>query len=88
MAACNEGRLEEAEAKLTRALDQARATGIKCLEAKILNNLGIIYTFQGAWDKALLIYEKALDIIEHKIGKNNWFHAAVQRNLMKVLGVS
>ena len=87
MAACNEGRLEEAEVILIMALYIAKSTDIPGLEAKALNNLGVFYACRKAWDHALIYYEQALAIVYSESTQNNWFCQAIQRNIMKVLNV-
>lgn len=71
MEACNGGRLVEAEANLRAALDEVRMLGSKCYEAKILNNLGIVYEVWGCADAARSHYEEAMKLVEEKIGRNN-----------------
>jgi tetratricopeptide (TPR) repeat protein len=87
MGACNDGRLEEAEAKLILALYLSKSTELPCLEAKALNNLGVFYACKKVWDEALIYYEQALSIVYSEFGRNNWFCKAIQNNIMKVLHV-
>ncbi|MFP5212934.1 MAG: tetratricopeptide repeat protein, partial [Acidobacteriota bacterium] len=47
MEACRSGRLDEAERNLLSALFQAQVAGLSCFEAKIHNNLGIVYELRG-----------------------------------------
>ncbi|MEA1968711.1 MAG: tetratricopeptide repeat protein [Thermodesulfobacteriota bacterium] len=81
MAAGNKGRFKEAEKNLKSALGKIYGIGLKCLEPKILNNLGLIYAMEGRWDKSLFYYNDALEIIEERIGKDNSLYRIIQKNL-------
>jgi len=66
MEACCNGRLEDAEATLLSALRQAQREGVRCFEAKISNNLGIVYELKGCPGEARECYLKALHIFREK----------------------
>ncbi|CCK81462.1 uncharacterized protein TOL2_C33050 [Desulfobacula toluolica Tol2] len=85
MEAGNNGDFDTAFLNITEALDHTRALDKKCLEAKLLNNLGILYTMQGAWDTALLNYDESLDIVVKYYGNTNFLYRTLQKNIQYLL---
>lgn len=81
MKAGNAGDFDKAFLNIEDALSLTRELDKKCLEAKLLNNLGILYTMYGAWDKALLIYDKSLDIVTDHYGTHNYLYKTLQKNI-------
>ena len=73
MSAGNKGDFDSAFGNITDALFFARKLNKDCLVAKLLNNLGILYTQKGIWDKALLSYEQSMDIVSENYGTQNFF---------------
>ncbi len=82
MDAGNKGDFETAFLNMGRALAHARDLNKKCLEAKILNNLGILYTLQGAWDEALYSYDKSMTIVVDCYGTDNFLYKTLQKNIL------
>ena len=78
----NQGRVLEAKEKLLCALAQVRAVGSVCYEAKILNNLGLVYHRQGDRFGAGRHYRSALSIVEDKIGTDNMLYGTICKNLV------
>ncbi|MEM5787643.1 MAG: tetratricopeptide repeat protein [Syntrophobacteraceae bacterium] len=84
MEACRKGLFEEAESFLLAALDQARVTRSVCTEAKIRNNLGIIYESQGIREKAFHHYGMALSLMRTKLSTNHPLHGRLERSMTRV----
>lgn len=81
----NLGRFDQAFPDLEDALDLSRDLGKKCLEAKLLNNLGILYTMSGSWDRAMIHYDKALNIVSDHYGTKNFLYKTLQKNIGHIL---
>ena len=62
MTAGNDGDFDTAFLHMELALWLAQRLENKCLEATLLNNMGLLYTMQGAWDRALLTFDRAMEI--------------------------
>ncbi len=82
MDAGNKGDFETAFSNMDKALTHARNLNKKCLEAKILNNLGILYTLRGNWDEALLYYDKSMNIVVESYGVENFLYKTLQKNIL------
>lgn len=84
MRACNEGRLEEALDLLQRAVNQARLLGVVMYEAKLRNNLGLVFGMSGrAWE-ARVHLRLALAQVEGRIGRDNRLYGRIEKNLRAV----
>jgi len=83
----NLGNLEGAEAKLAEALREARIDGHPLLHAKILNDIGIIYSFKGAWDRALVSFDDALKLTVAHRGENNYLFRTIAKNISRNLHI-
>lgn len=81
MEAGNRGDFKEAFFQMDLALSCANKLGKKCLEAKLLNNIGILYTLQGKWDAALLNYDKSIGIVSDHYGMDNILFKTLQKNM-------
>ena len=81
MDAGNNGDFDEAFFNMEDALSLSRDLNKKCLEAKLLNNLGLLYAMDGAWDTALLMYEESLAIVTDHYGTHNFLHKTLQKNI-------
>lgn len=81
MNAGNKGDFESAFGNIEDALFLAKELNKECLVAKLLNNLGILHTQKGAWDKALLSYEQSMDIVVHHHGTQNYLYKTLQKNI-------
>jgi len=82
MQAGNNGDFDQAFSNMNEALDYTKELDKKCLEAKLLNNFGLLYTMQGAWDKAMLKYEQSLDIVVAHYGTSNILYRTLQKNIL------
>ncbi len=88
MEKANRGRFEQAFPDLEDALGLSRDLGKKCLEAKLLNNLGILYTMSGSWDRAMIHYDKALTLVFDHYGTKNFLYKTLQKNIGHILHVA
>jgi Flp pilus assembly protein TadD len=86
MEACRQGRLEEAEITLMFALMEARKQNARCFEAKVHNNLGIVYELRGSFAKAKHAYGEALKIYEAKVGTSHPASIRMARSLDRLSG--
>ncbi len=84
MKACNEGRLDEAVVLLRRAVDQARSMGAATYEAKLRNNLGLVFCVSGQPREAESHLRLALAQVERRVGRDNTLYARIERNLEAV----
>jgi hypothetical protein len=62
MATGNDGDFQTAFSNMELALWMTQSLEKKCLEAALLNNLGLLYTMQGAWDRAMLTFDNSMEI--------------------------
>jgi Flp pilus assembly protein TadD len=83
MRACAEGDRAGGEFLLHQALLRAQGLKSPVLEAKILNNLGLIVSMSGRRDDAVRYLQTALDKITASIGSNNKLHRVVAGNLIQ-----
>lgn len=81
MKAGNEGDFQNAFLNLEDALSLSRDLDKKCLEAKLLNNLGILHTLNGRWDRAMSVYDQSLTLVSDHYGKGNFLYRTVQKNI-------
>ena len=81
MVAGNNGDFDSAFHNCKQALLLAMALKKQCLVAKLLNNLGILYYQSGAWDEALLSYEKSMSIVIKNYGQHNFLYKTIQKNI-------
>ncbi|SHN63654.1 tetratricopeptide repeat protein [Desulfovibrio litoralis] len=83
MRACAEKDWNNAEFLLTQALNQGIAIGSNVLEAKLRNNIGIMYTLSGRHQEAHVHFSSALDKLTTKIGKKGKFYHVLCDNIQK-----
>lgn len=81
MAAGNSGDFETAFLNLEDALAMSRDLNKRCLEAKLLNNLGILHTMNGTWESAMDAYDESLDIVNRYYGTGNYLYRTLQKNI-------
>jgi len=84
MEACRKGLFGEAESMLLAALDGALATGSRCMEAKVQNNLGILYELDGKRDKARVHYGNALKLMQAKLSPAHPLNGRLSQSLERV----
>jgi Tfp pilus assembly protein PilF len=80
MQALNEERFDDALTDLNKALFQAESLGSALHQAKIRNNIGLVFQAQGEFDTASQHFKLALNMVEKRIGTENRLYAAIQRN--------
>lgn len=81
MAAGNSGDFDTAFFHLEEALSLSRELDKKCLEAKLLNNLGLLYTMSGAWDRAMPLFDRAMEMVTRHYGTRNILYKTLQKNI-------
>lgn len=81
MAAGNDGDFDTAFSNMELALWLSQSLKKKCLEATLLNNLGLLYTMNGAWDKAMLTFDRSMEIAMASCPSHNNFLATLKRNI-------
>jgi tetratricopeptide (TPR) repeat protein len=81
MEAGNKGNFDKAFLNMEDAMSYAKELDKKCLEAKLLNNMGLLHTMQGSWDTAMLTYEKCMDIVVTHYGTQNILYKTLQKNI-------
>ncbi|WDP93401.1 MAG: tetratricopeptide repeat protein [Desulfobacter sp.] len=81
MKAGNNGDFNKAFLNLEDALSLSRELDKKCLEAKLLNNIGILHTMNGRWDKAMAAYDESMDLVCDHYGTGNFLYKTLQKNI-------
>lgn len=87
MAAGNNGNFDEAFHNLKDAISLSRELDKKCLEAKLLNNLGTLHTMSGAWENALEAYNLSMSIVSDHYGPGNVLYRTLQKNIAYLFGL-
>lgn len=82
MEAGNAGDFDRAFFNLEEALSLSRELDKKCLEAKLLNNLGTLYTMDGNWEKALISYDRSMTLVTRHYGTRNILYKTLQKNIL------
>ncbi|MCG8567959.1 MAG: tetratricopeptide repeat protein [Desulfobacterales bacterium] len=78
----NDGNFPSAFSRILTALSMARELDKKCIEAKVLNSLGILHAMEKRWDQALLTYDQAMDIVAEHYGTNNVLYQTLGKNML------
>ena len=81
MRAGNAGEFDMAFLNIEEALSLSQDLGKKCLEAKLLNNLGNLYTMNGTWDKAMETYDRSMSLVTRHYGTQNILYKTLQKNI-------
>jgi len=82
MTAGNSGNFDTAFMNMNEAISLSRELDKKCLEAKLLNNLGLLYTMEGAWEKALSAYDRSMELVTEHYGTQNILYKTLQKNMI------
>jgi Flp pilus assembly protein TadD len=85
MAAMNRGEMDQAEARLGEALDEARAGEMAVHEANIHNSLALVRSVRGDMERALTHYAEALDLTDGRICGDHALLQTLHRNLARTL---
>lgn len=86
MAEGNKKDFDAAHSDMALALWMCQSLGNKCLEATLLNNLGLLYTMQGVWDKAMLTYDRSMEIATASCSPQNNIFATLKKNISSLFG--
>ncbi len=81
MAAGNDGHFNTAYLNMELALWMTQGLGKKCLEAALLNNLGLLHTMHGAWDRALLTFDRSMKIAFDSCNSQGNFLSILNKNI-------
>jgi len=81
MAAGNDGDFETALLNMELALWISKSLGKTCTEAALLNNLGLLYTMQGFWDKAMLTFDRSMEIALGSCHSQEDFLSTLSKNI-------
>jgi hypothetical protein len=81
MRACNDGRPGDALFQLTQADSLARAMNSPLHEAKVRNNMGLVYQMSGKYEEARVSFHIAAGRAVEGAGEDNVLHRIIQRNL-------
>ena len=81
MAAGNNGDFKTAFLNMELALWMIQSLEKKCLEASLLNNLGLLYTMQGAWDRAMLTFDHSMEIAIDSCTSQSNFRSILDKNI-------
>ncbi len=84
MEACRRGNFQEAEHHLLRALEQVLSAGSLCHQAKVHNNLGILYELRADHEKAHHHYNSALTIMREKLSTDHPLYSRMMQSLTRV----
>jgi hypothetical protein len=84
MADCQAGNLEAAAAKLKLALHEVQKIGLECYQAKIMNNLGLVFELMDNRRAAENHYKTALALVWGKLGKKTTLCRVLGDNLARV----
>ncbi|THB72533.1 MAG: tetratricopeptide repeat protein [Desulfobacteraceae bacterium] len=81
MAAGNDGDFKMAFSDMEAALWLSQSLEKRCLEAVLLNNLGLLHTMNGAWDRALFFYECSMEIAADACPSDDTFLSTLKKNI-------
>ncbi len=81
MAAGNDNDFKTAFLDMELALWMTQSLEKKCLEAALLNNLGLLFTMQGAWDKAMLTFDHSMEIAFNSCSFQSNFLSILNKNI-------
>ncbi|WP_300465273.1 tetratricopeptide repeat protein [Desulfobacula sp.] len=80
-AAGNDDDFKTAFLNMELALWMTQSLEKKCLEAVLLNNLGLLYTMQGAWDRAILTFDHSMEIAFDSCTSQGNFLTILNKNI-------
>lgn len=81
MAAGNDDDFKTAFSNMELALWMSQSLEKKGLEAALLNNLGLLYTMQGAWDRAMLTFDHSMEIAFDSCTSQGNFLSILNKNI-------
>ncbi|QGY40009.1 hypothetical protein GM415_07680 [Pseudodesulfovibrio cashew] len=84
MKSFNEGRVEDAMFQLSQASKIARQMGSPLHEAKVRNNIGLVFQGDGRRAEALACFRLAEKAAVKGAGEGNVLHKIITRNLTRL----
>ncbi len=81
MKAGNDKNFDTAFSDMELALWMSQSLGKKCLEAALLNNLGLLYTMQGVWDRAMLTFDRSMEIAMVSCSPHSNIFVTLKKNI-------
>jgi hypothetical protein len=81
MRACNEGRPGDALFQLTQADSLARSMNSPLHEAKVRNNMALVYQMSGKYEEARVSFRIAAGRAVEGGGEGNSLHRVIMRNM-------
>ena len=81
MAAGNDGDFDTAFLNMELALWMTQNIEKRCLEAVILNNMGLLYTMQRVWDRAMLTFDRSMEIASDSCTSQGSFLPTLSKNI-------
>jgi len=83
MSACQSGDFADAGRLLAEGIDLARRGGISMYEAKLRNNLGLVFLLADQPEDAAREFGQALALVEEKLGRDNKLYQRIEGNLAR-----
>lgn len=81
MAAGNNKDFQTAFSNMEVALWLSQNLEKKCLGAVLLNNMGLLHTLAGAWDRAMLCFDRAMTLAQESCPPNTHFLTIVKNSI-------
>lgn len=81
MAAGNDGDFNTAFLNMELALWITQNLEKRCLEAVILNNMGLLFTMQRIWDRAMLTFDRSMEIASASCTSQRNFLPTLSKNI-------
>lgn len=81
MGAGNEKDFNTAYSTMELALWLSQSLGKKCLEAVLLNNMGLLQTMEGAWDRAMLSFDRSMQMALVSCPPDDNFLLVLKKNI-------
>lgn len=81
MAACQVGDLDDAGRLLAEGIELAQKAGVAIYEAKLRNNLGLVFLLASRPCEAASEFGQALVLVEGKLGRDNSLFKRIENNL-------
>ncbi len=86
MSACQAGNLEEAAGLLGQGVALAKKCGVNMYEAKLRNNLGLVFTLMQRPQDADREFGEALRLVDSKLGRENSLYRRIEGQRLGLTG--
>ena len=86
MSACQAGRLEEAVDLLKQGVALAQKSKVDMYEAKMRNNLGLVFILMHRLEEAAEQFDRALELVDSRLGRENSLYKRIERQRREHLG--